>query len=110
MLDSLRPEPMATWQEKAAWAQNFRDKSVAKIEPPLTGLPTDLPLSSQKLPIAVLTERERQITEDYTVKELLKILRQREISVEEVTRAFLRRAALAQATVCRSYQRTMKLK
>lgn len=95
------PQTLATWQEKAAWAQDIRDRTVAKVEPPLTGIPAELPLSSQGLPALVLTEREIEITEKYTVEELLAVLRQRKISVEEVTRAFLRRAALAQAAVSR---------
>lgn len=93
------PQTLANWQEKAAWAQNVRDKTLAKVEPSLTGIPTELPLSSQGLPALVLTEREIEITEKYTVEQLLKVLRERKISVEEVTRAFLRRAALAQAAV-----------
>jgi amidase len=97
--NTLHPEGLATWQEKAAWAQNVRDESVAKVEPKLEALPTDLPLSSQDLPRIVLTDREIEITEKYTVKELLRTLRERKISVEEVTRAFLRRAAVAQLAV-----------
>ncbi len=93
------PQALSSWQEKAAWAQDFREKSLAKVEPALQGIPIELPLSSQNLPKLVLTEREIEITERYTVKELLAILRERKISVEEVTRAFLRRAALAQAVV-----------
>ncbi|KAK8007902.1 monooxygenase [Apiospora arundinis] len=88
-----------TWQEKVDWARAQRDASLAKVEPKLDGIPGtgDLPLSSQDLPKAVLTPREIEITERYTVTELLGLLRERQITVEEVTRAFLRRAALAQA-------------
>jgi predicted glycoside hydrolase/deacetylase ChbG (UPF0249 family) len=93
------PQTLANWQEKAAWAQDVRDKTMAKVEPPLIGIPADLPLSSQGLPALVLTDREIEITEKYTVEELLTVLRERRISVEEVTKAFLRRAALAQAAV-----------
>lgn len=93
------PQTMSTWQEKVSWAQDFRQKSLSKVEPRLEGLPAEQPLSSQDLPKLVLTPREIEITEKYTVKELLVILRERKISVEEVTRAFLRRAALAQAAV-----------
>lgn len=96
----IDPQTLSTWQEKVAWAQEHRDSSLAKVEPKLTGLPAELPLNSQSLPKAVLTEREIEITENYTVTELLKVLRERKISVEEVTRAFLRRAALAHAAVC----------
>ncbi|RBQ73376.1 hypothetical protein FVER14953_01664 [Fusarium verticillioides] len=88
------------WQQKAAEARAHRDASLAKVEPPLKGVPAaeQLPKNSLELVPQVLTPREIEITESYTVTELLQILRERIISVEEVTRAFLRRAALAQAT------------
>ncbi|KAF4984915.1 hypothetical protein FDECE_16981 [Fusarium decemcellulare] len=85
------------WQEKAQWAKRQRDASLAHVQPPLQGVPDELPLSSQGLPQNILTPREIEITESYGIIELLKILRERKISVEEVTRAFLRRAALAHA-------------
>ncbi|SCV36201.1 related to general amidase [Fusarium fujikuroi] len=88
------------WQQKAAEARAHRDASLAKVEPPLKGVPAveQLPKNSLELVPHVLTPREIEITESYTVTELLQVLRERKISVEEVTRAFLRRAALAQAT------------
>ncbi|KAF5241880.1 hypothetical protein FANTH_8955 [Fusarium anthophilum] len=88
------------WQQKAADARAHRDASLAKVEPPLKGVPAaeQLPKNSLELVPRVLTPREIEITESYTVTELLQVLRERKISVEEVTRAFLRRAALAQAT------------
>ncbi|KAK7961233.1 hypothetical protein PG988_012447 [Apiospora saccharicola] len=92
------------WQEKVDWARAKRDASLAKVEPKLTGIPDaadSLPLSSQDLPKTVLTDREIEITEQYGIVQLLGLLRERKITVEEVTRAFLRRAALAQvATNC----------
>ncbi|KAK8057939.1 hypothetical protein PG996_011876 [Apiospora saccharicola] len=95
---------LQTWQEKVDWARAKRDASLAKVEPKLTGIPDaadSLPLSSQDLPKTVLTEREIEITEQYGIVQLLGLLRERKITVEEVTRAFLRRAALAQvATNC----------
>lgn len=90
---------LKTWQEKAQWARAQRQVNLAKVEPKLKGLPEVLPLSSQGLPKLVLTPRELEITENYSVIELLGAMKQRKISVEEVTRAFLRRAALAQAAV-----------
>ncbi|VZH95843.1 unnamed protein product [Fusarium fujikuroi] len=87
------------WQQKAAEARAHRDASLAKVEPPLKGVPAveQLPKNSLELVPHVLTPREIEITESYTVTELLQVLRERKISVEEVTRAFLRRAALCQA-------------
>ena len=88
-----------TCDEKLAWAKSRRDASFAKVDPPLQGVPDTLPLNSMGLPKTVLTPREIEITEKYNIVELLRALRQRDVSVEEVTRAFLRRAALAQAAV-----------
>ncbi|KAH7136258.1 amidase signature domain-containing protein [Dactylonectria macrodidyma] len=85
------------WEDKVRWARDKRDASLAKVEPKLEGIPKTLPLSSQDLPKAILTPREIEITENYSITELLSILWERKVSVEEVTRAFLRRAALAQA-------------
>lgn len=88
-----------TWEEKVAVVSGKRNASLAKVEPALGQLPAELPLNSQSLPKDLLTPREIEITEAYTVKQLLAKLRSREISVEEVTRAFLRRAAVAHACV-----------
>lgn len=92
---------MQAWEEKAQPARTKRDRSLAQVEPPLQNLPDHLPQNSQSLPKTVLTPKELEITEGYTVTKLLAKLRSRELSSEEVTRAFLRRAALAQfATNC----------
>ena len=88
-----------TWQEKVAPVQKHREASLAKVEPALEGLPKDIPLNVTQVPKGALTAREIELTENYTVHELLAKLRSREIMVEEVTRAFLRRAAIAQACV-----------
>lgn len=87
------------WEVKVAQARTARDARLAKVEPPLKNIPEELPLNSLGLPKAVLTARELEITETYTVTQLLAVLRERTISVEEVTRAFLRRAAVAHAAV-----------
>ncbi|KAJ4320905.1 hypothetical protein N0V84_005609 [Fusarium piperis] len=88
---------MAAYEATVASARAKRDASLAKVDPKLQGIPDELPLNSQGLPKAVLTSREIEITESYSVTELISLLRERKIKVEEVTRAFLRRAALAQA-------------
>lgn len=91
----------SSWQDKAALAQAKRNGSLAKVTPKLVGVPEarDLPQNSRSLPKEILTSREIELTENYPITELLRVLRQREVSVEEVTRAFLRRAALAHAAV-----------
>jgi hypothetical protein len=90
---------MASYKETVSAALQQRDIGLSKVEPKLQGIPDELPLSSQNLPQGILTAREIEITEKYSVIELLGVLRKREIKVEEVTRAFLRRAALAQVAV-----------
>ncbi|CAG9940295.1 unnamed protein product [Clonostachys rosea f. rosea IK726] len=99
MQDQYVPEvaQLKTCEEKVAWARAQRDAGLNKVEPKLQGIPDELPKSSQGLPKTVLTAREIEITENYSVTQLLDVLKERKISVEEVTRAFLRRAALAQA-------------
>lgn len=90
---------LQSWEVKASSAIARRDAGLAKVEPKVEGIPDILPLNSQDLPKGVLTPQEIEITEKYSVTELLKVLRERKISVEEVTRAFLRRAAVAQVAV-----------
>ncbi|TQV98995.1 acetamidase [Cordyceps javanica] len=88
---------METAQQKIERARARRETGLAKLEPKLAGLPAQLPRNSLELPGSILTAREIELTEKYDVVELLAILKAREVSVEEVTRAFLRRAAVAHA-------------
>lgn len=90
---------METAQQKIDRARARRDAGLAKVEPKLEGVPEQLPRNCQDLPKSVLTAREIELTENYDVIELLALLKERKVSVEEVTRAFLRRAALAHAAV-----------
>lgn len=95
------PHYSESWQDKAAWAQAKRSASLAKVSPKLVGVPEwdGMPQNVHGLPKDILTPREIELTESYTITELLRLLRARDVSVEEVTRAFLRRAALAHAAV-----------
>ncbi|RSL89370.1 hypothetical protein CEP52_014930 [Fusarium oligoseptatum] len=91
----------SAWQAKIRETLQYRQDTLDKVEPPLESLPSPLPLSSLTLPGAVLTPREISITELHTVPELLRKLASRAFTAEEVTRAFLRRSAIAQhATNC----------
>lgn len=90
---------MEPWDLKVELERARRLNSLQKVTPQLQGVPSPLPLNSQSLPRVVLTQHEIEITEGYTVTKLLVALRERKLSVEEVTRAFLRRAALAQIAV-----------
>ncbi|EXJ91639.1 hypothetical protein A1O3_00189 [Capronia epimyces CBS 606.96] len=78
----------------------IRDKSLAVIEPPLDldRLPDPLPPNVTQLPYDFLTDEEITIT-SLDVDELLARLRNKQLSCVQVTKAFLRRAALAQQLV-----------
>jgi benzoyl-CoA reductase/2-hydroxyglutaryl-CoA dehydratase subunit BcrC/BadD/HgdB len=88
-----------TWVEKAKSARDYRDETLKKVDPPFDPLPDPLPLSSQDLPKKYLTPREYELTQNYDAIELLEMLRSKKVTSEELTRAFLRRAALAQYAV-----------
>ncbi|KAK2804025.1 hypothetical protein FQN51_002554 [Onygenales sp. PD_10] len=87
------------WEERAQAVRDYRDATLAKVDPPLAPLPDPLPLSSKDLPKQLLTAREYELTENYDAIALLRMLRNKEVSSEELTRAFLRRAAIAQYAV-----------
>lgn len=95
------PPYSESWQDKAVWAQAKCVASLAKVKPKLVGVPdaNNMPQYSRNLPGNILTSQELKITEDYGIMELLDLLRSIQLSVEGVTKAFLRRAALAHAAV-----------
>lgn len=90
---------LALWEERAKSARDFRDHTLSKVDPPFDPLPDPLPLSSQELPKKYLTAREYELTQKHDAIELLEMLRTKKVTSEELTRAFLRRAALAQYAV-----------
>jgi len=92
-----------SWQDVAKEAQEYRDASIAVLTadfPP--GLDGDefseLPRNSIDISSAVLRPRDIQITER-PPEELIRAIGNGELSVIDVTTAFLRRAALAQKLV-----------
>ncbi|PGH13052.1 hypothetical protein AJ79_03889 [Helicocarpus griseus UAMH5409] len=87
------------WEQKAQTVRDYRDASLAKVDPPLGPIPNPLPLNSLDLPRQLLTAREYELTQNYDAIALLRMLRAKEVSSEELTRAFLRRAAIAQYAV-----------
>jgi amidase len=91
----------ATWQEVAADRQKYRDETIAALEPALPDI-KDVPLNTIPLAKEVLSPEEIKITES-TVEDLAAQLAEGKISSVEVTKAFLRRAGLAQKAV-RPYQ------
>jgi amidase len=98
------------WQERVAKKRQECDNKI----PPEWRIPKDI-LSSLKPPLAenkndlirkdavrnsgVLTDREYDITEKYTVKELLAALASGALTSVEVTTAYCKRAAVAQQLV-----------
>jgi len=77
-----------------------RDKSLAAIKPPLDFSRLPKPLPKNVIPLAkdLLTEEEIAIT-GLDVPELLAAIRTKKYTCLAVTKAFLRRAALAQELV-----------
>lgn len=53
----------------------------------------------------ILSKKELDITENYTVERLLQALKDRTLSALEVTIAFSKRAAIAQQLVCHPWRR-----
>jgi amidase len=88
-----------TWQDRVRDVREFRDASLKKIEPSISGLPDPLPVSSQGLPAQFLTARQLELTQNYDAIELLELLRTKKLTSEELTRAFLCRAVVAQYAV-----------
>jgi amidase len=81
-----------------AEAREFRDSSISRVEPPLSPLPSPLPKNVTRIANSILTSEELKIT-SYDAVELIQAIREKVFTCEAVTRAFLRRAALAQKLV-----------
>jgi amidase len=89
----------ATWQEVAADRQKHRDATLSIIEPPLPSIAeNEVQLNAIPLASQFLTPEEIMITET-TVEDLLPQLAKGALSSVAVTKAFLRRAGLAQKAV-----------
>ncbi|KAL8831872.1 MAG: hypothetical protein Q9191_000624 [Dirinaria sp. TL-2023a] len=87
-----------SWQDIALQKQDHRDKSIAKVTPPIPDIPDQLPRDVTGVPKNLLDGREVNITERST-EALVSALARGELTSVEVTRAFLRRAAIAQKLV-----------
>jgi hypothetical protein len=88
----------SVFETKVAQALDHRAKSLAKVDPPLPKLPDPLPLNVRNLPDQLLSQREVELT-NLEATELIELMASKKASCEEVIRAFLRRAALAQELV-----------
>lgn len=91
---SSPPTEHPPWQTISQNAQNHRDDTISQVEPPIPAI-DPLPLDSTIIPNALLTHEELSITETDPV-DLLSKLSSQGLTATEVTKAFLRRAALAQ--------------
>lgn len=87
------------WQDIASEVQRHRDTTIAKVDPAIAEITGELPARVISLPRKYLTPEEITITET-PIEKLLASLATGELSSLAVTKAFLRRAAVAQKLVC----------
>lgn len=84
-----------SWEDVATTMQKHRDETIAAISPSVPEVPAVLPLNVTKLPATLLSKEEISITE--TAPEVLLVsIAKGSVSSTTVTKAFLRRAGLAQ--------------
>ena len=88
-----------SWQDVAVQKQDHRNRTIAQISPSVPDVPDVLPQNVTGLPSVFLNAREVDITERST-EALASALATGGLTSVEVTKAFLRRAAIAQKLVC----------
>jgi amidase len=86
------------WQDIAQEAQQYRDASIARVWPDIPQLPEKLVKNVTEIPGTVLSQEEVHITE-MPPEGLLSVLASGDLTAVAVTKAFLRRASLAQQLV-----------
>lgn len=84
-----------TWQDVAKIAQDHRDDSIRRVQPPIPEIPDQLPLDRTDIPKYLLSTEENGITQT-TPEDLVASLASGKYTSATVTTAFLRRAGLAQ--------------
>lgn len=89
---------MKSWQEIAKEVQQYRDDTIAQIQPEVPTVPDNLPQNVAGYPDHLLPDSENEITKESPEK-LVQLLASGGVSCVEVTKAFLRRAGLAQKLV-----------
>ena len=96
--DSTATMSKPTWQEIAEVAQNHRDDSIRRVDPPIPQVadPERLPLDRTDIPKYLLTTEEVIITQT-APEDLVASLASGKYTSTTVATAFLRRAGLAQA-------------
>jgi amidase len=87
------------WEELVKKAQSHREQTLAQIEPSLPSVPAELPLDVTDLPARLLAPEEVEITERHDATSLAAAIAAKKYSAEQVIKAFLRRAGLAQKLV-----------
>ena len=93
----------SSWQEIAKIAQEYRDASIARVEPAVPEVPRELPRDVMLIPAELLDKEEVEITQT-TTEDLLASIASGRLTSAAVTKAFLRRAGLAQRLVCPTAQ------
>ena len=86
------------WQDVAKIAQDRRDDSIRRVEPPIPEIPDQLPLDRTDIPKYLLSTEEIIITQT-APEDLIASLASGKYTSTTVTIAFLRRAGLAQGLV-----------
>ena len=86
------------WQDVAKIAQDRRDDSIRRVEPPIPEIPDQLPLDRTDIPKYLLSTEEIIITQT-APEDLIISLALGKYTSTTVTIAFLRRAGLAQGLV-----------
>lgn len=87
-----------SWTQIAHEAQAYREASLSLLDPALPPLPNPLPLNVTGIPAQVLTPSELELT-SHGPEVLVGLIASGQYTSEQVTRAYLRRAALAQRLV-----------
>ena len=91
------------WQDIVQEAQNYRDASLARVQPSTPETPARLPKNVMGIPRVALGPDEVRITELPT-EVLLDLLASGKVTATTVNKAFLRRAGLAQKLVFMNLQ------
>jgi amidase len=86
------------WQDIVREVQCNRDASIDRVQPPIPKNSNNPPTNVLDIPNQVLNHEEIQITQ-ISPEDLLSRLATGELTATTITRAFLRRAALAQKLV-----------
>ena len=91
------------WETVVEDVQAYRENSLAMVQPAIPDVPLELPKNVISLAKSLLSIEEIEIT-DTPPEVLLTAIAARKWSTEEVTRAFLRRAGVAQKLVRQSFR------